>query len=104
VSGQLHAPATLSVGETAAGTHWTGGWVGPKASLEATEQRQTLPLLGVKPQSSSPRPVTVLTEVFQLVCTCVHIPTYKHTRFPQLTFKEQQKATKIFLGNQPCQC
>jgi hypothetical protein len=33
VTGQLHAPAALSHRERAAGTHWRGGLVGPKAGL-----------------------------------------------------------------------
>jgi hypothetical protein len=33
VSGQLHAPATLSP-KKAIGTHWIGGWVGPRAVVD----------------------------------------------------------------------
>ena len=33
VGGQCHALATLPAGESA-GTHFTGGWVGPTAVLE----------------------------------------------------------------------
>jgi len=35
VSSQLHALAALPPGEGAPGIHWIGGWVGPRASLEA---------------------------------------------------------------------
>jgi hypothetical protein len=35
VSGQLHAPASLPPRERAPGTHWIGGWVGPKAVMDA---------------------------------------------------------------------
>jgi hypothetical protein len=38
VSGQRHAPAALCPGEKTPGTHWTGGWVDPKAGL-VTEAR-----------------------------------------------------------------
>jgi hypothetical protein len=34
VSGQRHAPAALYPEERTTGTHWTGGWVGPRAGLE----------------------------------------------------------------------
>jgi hypothetical protein len=34
VSGQLHAPASLPQ-ERAPGTHWIGGWVDPRAVLDA---------------------------------------------------------------------
>jgi hypothetical protein len=33
MSYQLHAPAALT-----AGTHWIGGWVGPRAVLDAAYQ------------------------------------------------------------------
>jgi hypothetical protein len=39
VSAQHHAPAALlPPGKGPPGTHWTGGWVGPRASLD-TEAR-----------------------------------------------------------------
>jgi hypothetical protein len=34
--GQLHAPAALPRGR-ATGTHWSGGWVGPRAGLDDVE-------------------------------------------------------------------
>jgi hypothetical protein len=34
VSGQRHAPAALYSQERTPGTHWTGGWVGPRAGLD----------------------------------------------------------------------
>jgi hypothetical protein len=40
VSGQLHAPAALPPSERAAGTHWIGGWVGPRAVLDAVAKRK----------------------------------------------------------------
>jgi hypothetical protein len=35
VSGQRHALATLYPRGKDPGTHWTGGWVGPRAGLDA---------------------------------------------------------------------
>jgi hypothetical protein len=36
VSGQYHASAALyPPGERTPGTHWTGGWVGPRGGLDA---------------------------------------------------------------------
>jgi len=35
VSGQLHAPAALTPG-----THWIGGWVGPRLVLDAAVKRK----------------------------------------------------------------
>jgi hypothetical protein len=43
VSGQLHAPAALHLGNSP-GTHWVGGWVGLRAGLEAAEKRKYLPI------------------------------------------------------------
>jgi hypothetical protein len=40
VSGQLHAPATLPLGERAPGTHWIGGWVGLGAILDTVVKRK----------------------------------------------------------------
>jgi hypothetical protein len=36
VSGELHVPAALPKGKSP-GAHWIGGWVGPRAGLEAME-------------------------------------------------------------------
>jgi hypothetical protein len=40
-------------GETATGTHWKGGWVGPRASLDTVAKKKQFPLLGIEPQSST---------------------------------------------------
>jgi hypothetical protein len=50
MNGQHHAPAALPPG-----THWIGGWVGPRAGLEDVEKRKlfTLPGLGLPDRSQS---------------------------------------------------
>jgi hypothetical protein len=35
-------------GEIALGTHWIGGWVGPKVGLNIVEKRKILPLPGIE--------------------------------------------------------
>jgi hypothetical protein len=40
VSGQLYALATLPPRERAPGTHWIGGWVSPRAILDAVVKRK----------------------------------------------------------------
>jgi hypothetical protein len=40
VSSQLHAQAALPPRKRAPGTHWIGGWVGPRAGLEAVVKRK----------------------------------------------------------------
>jgi hypothetical protein len=37
-SDQLHAPAALSQGKNP-GSHWIGGWVGPRDGLDVLEKR-----------------------------------------------------------------
>jgi hypothetical protein len=44
VSGQRHAPAAVTLGERTPCTHWTGGWVGPRAGLDADAGRKFLSL------------------------------------------------------------
>jgi hypothetical protein len=46
VSGQLHAPAALP-GEIVPGTHWIGGWVGPRAVLDTVVKRKIHIFLGM---------------------------------------------------------
>jgi hypothetical protein len=36
----------FTLGERAPGTHWIGGWVGPRVSLDDVEKRKFLTLLG----------------------------------------------------------
>jgi hypothetical protein len=40
VSGQLHASAALPPWKEPPGTHWIGGWVGPRAVLDAMVKRK----------------------------------------------------------------
>jgi len=56
VSGQLHALAALPPGESP-GTHYIGGWVGPRAGLDAVARRIEIPSLqlpGIEPPSFNP--------------------------------------------------
>jgi len=52
VNGQLYAPAALPPGKQ---PHWIGGWVEPKAGLDAVVKRKipSLPLPRFEPRSSS---------------------------------------------------
>ena len=59
VSGQQHAPAALNPRERP-GTHFTGGWVGPRAGLD--EQKISSPP-GFNPGFSSPKSVAIPTEL-----------------------------------------
>jgi hypothetical protein len=48
VSRPVHALADLPLGKEASGTHWTGVWVGLRASLDNLERRKILPLPGLE--------------------------------------------------------
>jgi hypothetical protein len=48
-------PSRFIPGERAPGTHWLGGWMGPRTGLD-TEENYLLPLPGTKPRFFS-RPV-----------------------------------------------
>jgi hypothetical protein len=49
-----HLQRFLTPRERAPGTHWIGGWVGPRTSLDIVEKRNILPLPGMQHQLSSP--------------------------------------------------
>jgi hypothetical protein len=49
-------PGPFTQLETAPGTHWIGGWVGPRTGLDDMEKRKSLPLLGLELRSLG-RPV-----------------------------------------------
>jgi hypothetical protein len=46
-------PVRFTPGERAPGTHWIGGWVGPRAGLDDVEKRKflTVPGLELRPLS-----------------------------------------------------
>jgi hypothetical protein len=57
MSGQRQAPAALYLREWTPGTHWSGGWVGPRAGLDTDARGEILlPLPGIEPRSPG-RPV-----------------------------------------------
>jgi hypothetical protein len=48
-------PGHFTPRERMPGTNWIGGWVGPRAGLDAVHKRKILPMLGTEPQPSSPQ-------------------------------------------------
>jgi hypothetical protein len=67
VSGQLHAPAALSPRERAPGTHWIGGWVGPRAVLDAVVKRKIHTPTGTRNIDHKPVAQRYTTELSQLL-------------------------------------
>jgi hypothetical protein len=53
-SASPHPPSRFILTDKAPGTHRIGGWVGPKAGLEAVEMRKILKLPGIEARPSSP--------------------------------------------------
>jgi hypothetical protein len=60
-----HSIATLPWGKSP-GTHWTGGWVGPRASLDAVEKRKISCHARNQIPVIKPVAITILTELSQL--------------------------------------
>jgi hypothetical protein len=48
--GKLSAsrPDRFTLRERAPGTHWTGGWMGPRGGVDDVEKRKILPQLGLR--------------------------------------------------------
>jgi len=88
VSGQLHALAALSLGERVHGSQWTGGWLGPRASLDAVE-KTSQPPPGIKslhhhhPITTPRYPSSPHT---QLVVAIVNKIVNTHGRDPKVIF------------------
>jgi hypothetical protein len=58
VSGQLHAPGRFTPRERDPSAHWIGGWVGPRAVLDAVVKRKIpSPRRESKPRTSMVQPV-----------------------------------------------
>jgi len=75
VSGQQHAPAALYPRERP-GTHFTGGWLGPRAGLVPT---------GIRSRTVSPWSVAIPTElpgpqvyiyILIIIIVCIYIYIY----------------------------
>jgi hypothetical protein len=84
VSGQRHAPAALYPGERTPGTHCTGGWVGPRAGLDAEARREkssapvgdrtpiVQPIVRHYTDSATPAPTSSLKYRYMLTKTHLH--------------------------------
>jgi hypothetical protein len=60
VSGQLHAPEALLQGKNVLGTHWIGGWIVPRVSLDVKEKRRNLAFDGNRDPAVRPYKPTEL--------------------------------------------
>jgi hypothetical protein len=76
VSGQFHAPTILPPRERVSGTHWIGGWAGPRAVLDAVVKRRipsprresnpTTPIVQPVAQRYTDWAITALVKVVKL--------------------------------------
>jgi hypothetical protein len=81
LSGQLHSPAALTLGKKASDTHWTGGYVDTRVSLDDVEKRNFLiiPGLELQPVGRPARyPVAVPTALSRLLVHSRYNSNIKH--------------------------
>jgi hypothetical protein len=72
VSGQLHTPDLFTPRERPPGTHWTGGWVGPRVGLKAVKT-----VLSLRRESN---PRTELSKTTSLLSTCRNTKTWTNIK------------------------
>jgi hypothetical protein len=84
-------------GERASGTHWLGGWVGPRAGLDNVEKRKFLPLprLELRPLCRPAR----IQSLYRLLYIYIHKVTMclSHSYIP---FSGRRNNWKYVLGRQ----
>jgi hypothetical protein len=77
VSGQRHASAALYPRGKDPGTHWIGGWVGPRAGLDAEARRK---ILRPCPASNLDRPVVQpVVRHYTAWATAASVINWKHS-------------------------
>jgi hypothetical protein len=75
-------------GESTPGTHWTGGWVSPRAGLDTRGLRKNpLPLLGIEPRSPG-RPARSQT---------IYCLSYPGSKIPRYTIKIMQNNRRSWI-------
>jgi len=68
LNGQLPTPATLPPGKEPSHTHWIGGWIRPRACLDAMAKRKNLcPCRESNSGRLAHGIVTILTEILRLL-------------------------------------
>jgi len=79
VSGQIHAPVALSPG-----THWKGGWMGPRDGLDVVATRRNHSSCRDSNPGQARISVTILTELPRLFCPSISshmLGDTRHTGF-----------------------
>jgi hypothetical protein len=74
-------PDRVTPGERATGTHWIGGWVGPRAGLDKVEKRKFLPVLESNSDPSVIQPVA--SRYTDWAIPAPYSETGHHENFPQ---------------------
>jgi hypothetical protein len=72
--------------EEAPGTHWIGGWMGPRAGLDTVAKRETpSPCRDSNPRSFSPirNKIFLQVEVFWVATPCSVVVGYQRFRYPR---------------------
>jgi hypothetical protein len=71
-------PGRFTPGEREPGTHWIGGWVGPRAGLEDVEKTKFLILPGLELRSSVVQPVASCYTDYAIPTEDVGTVTFKN--------------------------
>jgi hypothetical protein len=64
-------PGRFTPGERAPGTHWIGGWMGPRAGLDDLEKTKFLTLPGLNFELSVFQPIASLSTANHTVGLCI---------------------------------
>jgi hypothetical protein len=74
-------PGRFTPGKRASGTRWIGGWVGPRAGLDAMDRRKILP-----PQDSNTDPSVVQPVASRYTDCAIPAPAWHSAYRENLTF------------------
>jgi hypothetical protein len=80
VSGQLHAPAALPPGKEPPGSHWIGGWVDPRAVLDAVVKRK-IPSPGRESNPRTPIVQPVAQSHTDWAITALSFTNHSHSKY-----------------------
>jgi hypothetical protein len=94
MSGQHHAPAAFSPGERDPGTHWIGGWISPRAEVDAVKERKSLASVGIRLQFLGYPAHSLVTELF---CLYIRRTLLKRKLFHVSNIHQKRKRPNFFL-------
>jgi hypothetical protein len=81
-------PGHFTPGERGPGTHKIGGWVGPRAAVDAVEKRKILPLLGIEPRPCPARSPSLYRLSYADYCVFIYLLVMFRRWRPSLPLKK----------------